>query len=125
MQPFLGALSRFLQQTIQLKYAGRSLALALVALFCGVHIACSCGGPGTQVTGGKDQTGGGNDQSETAISVQGYGDKQTITVTYNDGTGNDGKIVYTPTQRTATPAPVSWAGLTRQTTAAIGPTAAK
>ena len=97
----LGAVPRFFQRTIKLSSLGRTLALALIAVCCVVHVACtSCGGPGTQVTGGQDQTGGGNDQSETAISVQGYGDQQTITVTYNDGTGNNGKIVYTPTQRT-------------------------
>src|SRR5258708_12446067 len=101
MQPSFRAFSRSFARTINLSYVKRTLALALVALFCAVHSACtSCGGPGTQVTGGQDQTGGGNDQSETAISVQGYGDKQVITVTYNDGTGNTGKIVYTPTQRT-------------------------
>ncbi len=101
MQPSFRVFSRSFAQTINLSYVKRTLALALVALFCVVHSACtSCGGPGTQVTGGQDQTGGGNDQSETAISVQGYGDKQVITVTYNDGTGNTGKIVYTPTQRT-------------------------
>jgi hypothetical protein len=74
--------------------------MVLVALSCGVHVACtSCGGPGTPVTGGQGQTGGA-EQSETAISVQGYGNNHVITVTYNDGTGNGGKIVYTPTQRT-------------------------
>lgn len=101
MRPFRGALSRCLQETIKLKYVERTLALSLVALFCGVYVACtSCGGPGTPVTGGQGPTGGGNDQSETAISAQGYGNNQVITVTYNDETGNAGKIVYTPTQRT-------------------------
>jgi len=100
MRRFLGAIWHLLQGTIKLKRAQRTLGLAVVALFCGVHIGCtSCGGPGTPVTGGQDQTGGA-EQSETAISVQGYGDSRVITVTYNDATGNAGKIVYTATQRT-------------------------
>ena len=100
MRPSRGALSCFLVNTIKIKCLERTLALTLVALLCAVYVACtSCGGPGTPVTGGPGPTSGANDQSETAISVQGYG-RQVITVTYNDGTGNDGKIVYTPTQRT-------------------------
>ena len=100
MQRLPGAFVSLLEASSKQKNFLRILALLLVTCLCALFSACtSCGGPGNPVTGGKDGTDGA-EQSETAISVQGYGDHPVITVSYNDSTGNAGKIVYTSTQRT-------------------------
>jgi hypothetical protein len=85
--------------TTPAKQLQRGMMLAIAALLCGVHVACSCDRPGDPVTGKDEQTSAA-EQSETAMSVQGLGDQRVITVSYNDTSGNNGKIVYTPTQRT-------------------------
>jgi hypothetical protein len=78
----------------------KALAIGVVFYIVLLSTGCTgCSSKGNPVTGTDGPTSGAG-QSETAISVQGYGDNTIITVTYNDETGNGPKIVYTSTQRT-------------------------
>ena len=68
------------------------LAFALLLAGCATTSVPATGEPGQGTTGGSEQ-------SETAVNVSDFGGQQVITVAYNDGTGNDNKILYTATTR--------------------------
>ena len=68
------------------------LPVASLALFC-----AGCALKPIAVTGDKEGTNNG-EQSETAFSVNRFGNEAVITVTYNDGT-NQNAVQYTATTR--------------------------
>jgi hypothetical protein len=54
-------------------------------------------------TGNPGDPTNNDDQNETSVAVSNFGTSAIATMTYNDGTGNSGKIVYTQTTRQVYP----------------------
>lgn len=76
------------------KYFLRACLSGGVLLLALVHAGCNgCSTPSNSVTSGS-----GPGQSETAVAARDGG--SVITITYNDDSNNDGKIVYTSSNRT-------------------------